>query len=413
MSTKSVRVIRSLLAAAVLAVLVFVLAARPGGDRDPQISTTRPIRQNLRSFITSNGKVEPLEPHVIQAQLTTFVEKVLAKEGQTVRRGQLLMTLDAAESRSELAHLKEQLIAAEDERRLAAGGGSPDERAQFDADLVKTNSEIARLRRESGVLQRLYAKQAATRDEIDQNRIALERAEADKQLVEQKQNAIAQRSKTQGERAVLRTDEARNSIRALEDKLNSVQVVAPVSGALYALPARAATLVHTGDVLAEVADLTRIQVRVFVDEPELGSLREGQTVEITWDALPHRIWVGRVEQLPKTIVARGSRNVGEVLCSVQNDKGELLPNTNVNTRIQTAQHDNALTIPRSAIRTEGDRRYVFVVDTGRLRKQAVTVGIGNAKDYEILGGLAENDVIALPGATELHENQSVRTGGQK
>ena len=112
-------------------------------------------------------------------------------------------------------------------------------------------------------------------------------------------------------------------------------------------------------------------------------------------------------------MARGSRNVGEVLCSVQNVQGELLPNTNVNARIQTAQHGNALTIPRAAIRTEGERRYIFVVDAGHLRKQEVKVGVFNTQDYEILTGLGENDVVALPGATELRENQAVTTGGQR
>ena len=150
-----------------------------------------------------------------------------------------------------------------------------------------------------------------------------------------------------------------------------------------------------------------------MDEPELGSLKAGQTVEITWDALPNRMWAGQVEQLPKTIVARGSRNVGEVLCSVSNEQAELLPNTNVNVRIRIAEHENSLTIPRATVRTEGDKRFVFVVDAGHLRKQQVTVGISNAKDYEILGGITDNDLIALPGNSELHEGQTVTLAEEK
>ena len=195
--------------------------------------------------------------------------------------------------------------------------------------------------------------------------------------------------------------------------MNSARVIAPVPGTLYSLPARGGTFVHTGDVLAEVADLSRVRARAFVDEPELGSLKAGQTVEITWDALPNRMWAGQVEQLPKTIVARGSRNVGEVLCSVSNEQAELLPNTNVNVRIRIAEHENALTIPRATVRTEGDKRFVFVVDAGHLRKQQVTVGISNAKDYEILGGITDNDLIALPGNSELHEGQAVTLAEEK
>src|SRR6266446_623738 len=152
MSKKSARFIQVLLVFAVLAILGLALAPRPGGETPTPISTARAVRQNLSSFIPSNGKIEPLEPHVIQAQLTTFVEKVSVKEGQKVSRGQLLLTLDPTQLQSELAHTNEQLVAAEDEHRLAIGGGSPEERAQLEADLAKTNAEIARLSREGEAL---------------------------------------------------------------------------------------------------------------------------------------------------------------------------------------------------------------------------------------------------------------------
>src|SRR5215469_9419681 len=151
-----------------LGVLIFVLAARGGRDRPLAVSIIHASRQNLSSWITTNGKVEPIAPHIIQAQITTFVETIAVREGQTVGQGKLLMTLDTKDLRSELAHVREQLITAEDEQKIALGGGSPDEIVQINADLVKTNSEIDRLRREQDSLERLYAKQAATRQEIDQ-----------------------------------------------------------------------------------------------------------------------------------------------------------------------------------------------------------------------------------------------------
>src|SRR5207253_3198003 len=287
--------------------------------------------------------------------------------------------------------IREQLVAAEDEQKIALGGGSPDEIAQLSTDLAKTASEIDRLRRERDSLERLYTRQAATRQETDQTKIALDRAETDKRALEEKKNLITQRSKPQAERAGLRIEEARDGIRSLEDKIKSAQVAAPAAGTLYSLPAKAGTYVHTGDVLAELADLKRTRVRVFVDEPELGSLQQGQAVEITWEALPNRAWSGQVVQMPKTVVARGSRNVGEVLCSVDNGQGELLPNTNVNVRIRTGDRQNALTVPRTAVRSEGNGHYVFVVDEARLRKRDIQGGISNATDYEILNGLTEQD----------------------
>ncbi len=396
-----------------LGALVFVLAARGGRETALTISTAHAVRRNLSSWIATNGKVEPIDPHIIQSQLTTFIETVRVKEGQNVSRGQVLMTLDAKDLTSELAHMREQLLAAEDERRIAQAGGSPDEIAQLDTDLAKVNSEIDRLRRERDSLERLYTKQAATRQEVEQTKTALEKAEADKRAVEERRNATLQRSKPQAERAALRIEQARGSIRSLEEKLKSAQVAASAGGTVYSLPARSGTYVHTGDVLAELADLNQLRVRVFVDEPELGSIQHRQLVEITWDALPNRIFTGQVEQLPKTVVARGSRNVGEVLCSVSNEHGELLPNTNVNVRIRTGDRQNVLTIPRTAIRTEGNAHYVFVVDQGRLRKREIGGGLSNATDYEVSSGITEQDIVALPGVSELRDGLAVIMANEK
>jgi HlyD family secretion protein len=389
-----------------------VLLASCGSEsgRPIAVSTTRAVRQNLTSWISSNGKVEPVEPYILQSQLTTFIQRVPVRQGEAVKRGQLLVLLDAQDLESDLARAKGELVTAEDEGRIAAGGGSPEDLAQLQTDLAKTEAEILRLRREAESLDRLYAKQAATGQEIEQNKNALEKAEADKRLIEQKKNAIAGRTKVQVERAGLRAEEARNAIRSLQEKLNSARVVASAPGTIFSLPARAGTFVHTGDVLAELADLTHIRARIFVDEPELGLLKEGQPVEITWAGLPNRMWAGQIELLPKTIVARGSRNVGEVLCSVANQDSQLLPNTNVDVRIRTAERDNALTLPRSAVRTEANKHFVFIVNEGRLRRRDIKVGISNSTHYEVIDGVTDNELIALPGSSELKDGASVTVG---
>ena len=66
-------------------------------------------------------------------------------------------------------------------------------------------------------------------------------------------------------------------------------------------------------------------IRAFVDEPEIGKLEQGQLVEVTWDALPGRVWKGTLETLPTTVVQHGTRMVGEVTCVIQNEDLKLLP----------------------------------------------------------------------------------------
>jgi HlyD family secretion protein len=396
----------------IVAVIV-ALGARRGRDSGTEVSVIRPVKEDLSSWVSSNGKIEPIESHILQAQLTAFIEKIHVNEGQAVSAGQTLATLDTRELRTDLTHAREQLNAAERDQQLAHSGGSPEEVTQLENDLAKINAEIGRLQTENERAQRLYSRNAATKQEADQAKNDLDRAQRDRLALEERKKARTQRLQGEAERAGSRVEDVRVTIRAIEAKLNSAEIKAPVSGIVYSLPAKAGVFVHTGDTIAELADLKRVRTRAFVDEPELGSLSAGQPVEISWDATPNRKWPGQVEQLPKAVVARGSRSVGEVLCSVDNKDLQLLPNVNVNVRIRTAEHDNVLAIPRGAIRPEGDKRFVLVAEDGKLRKQEVMLGISNATMYEVLGGLKESDVVALAGPIELHEGMIVSVKEQR
>jgi multidrug efflux pump subunit AcrA (membrane-fusion protein) len=178
---------------------------------------------------------------------------------------------------------------------------------------------------------------------------------------------------------------------------------------VYRLPVRPGEHVRLGDTLAELADLGRVRVRAFIDEPELGSILSGQDVLIAWDALPGRSWTGRTMQVPASVVQRGGRSVGEVLCSVDNRDMKLLPNVNVDVRVRTSNRPMALTVPRAAVRGSDRTRYVFVVRDSRLHQQPVSLGISSTSDYEVLNGLSESDRVALGVDTEARDGMVVRS----
>jgi HlyD family secretion protein len=392
--------------AGILAIVV-LLVALAEREPPPNVQVAQAHRENLSASISSNGKVEPVTPYVLRAKFNTFVKRVAMVEGQKVSRGQLLVELDAEEARAALARAREELLRTEEDLRAARSGGKTEEVAQLESDLRKAEAELTRLRTEREALERLLAKQAATRDELDLNKLALERAEAQWKLLQQKKDDLVRRTRVDLERASLAVERARNEVSQYAEHVQSASVVAPVDGTAYAVPVRAGDFVRVGDLLAEVADLRRVRVRAFVDEPDIGWLEAGQKVEITWDAMPGRVWNGDAEHIPQAVVARGTRSVGEVLCSVENEKLELLPNINVNVQIRVRERTNALVVPRAAVRVDGAKRVVFVVDGSALRRREVRVGIAGATDYEILEGLAEGDRVALPGEVELRDGLTV------
>src|SRR6267378_2303734 len=339
---------RILLYLLVAGVLAFVLLELSGRKPVAKISAVMPTRENLASSITSNGKVEPIEPYVMRAQLDTFVEKVHAKEGQQVKKGQLLLELNVKDASARLSEAQSKLLRAREDLRAAKAGGRTDSAAQVAGDLAKTQAERDRLQKNHEALVRLIAQQAATQDELAANDLALGKAQAEVTRLAAAKQEFDRGVRLDAERAALQVQQAQHEVAALQDKVRNGWITAPVDGTLYSQPAKAGDFVKLGDLLAEMADLHKVRVRVFIDEPELGALEPNQPVKITWDALPNQSWVGKTEIIPKQVVARGSRSVGELLCSVNNDKLELLPNTNVNVRINSKERLGVLAGPRGA-----------------------------------------------------------------
>jgi HlyD family secretion protein len=400
----------------VLAALVaFVLVRLSGRQPVAKISAVSPIRENVISSISSNGKVEPIAPFVVRAQLDTFVERITAVEGQPVKKGQLLLELNVKDATAQLAEARSKLLRAEEDLRAAKAGGRSDEAARTEGQLAGAIAQRDRLQRNHDSLQRLIAQQAATKDELAANDLDLGKADAQvKQLTAAKQE-FERGVRLDANRASLQVEQLRSEVAALEEKVRDGRIAATADGTLYSLPVKAGDYVKVGDLLAEMADLHKVRVRAFIDEPELGGLEPGEPVRITWDALPNRAWMGKTQVIPKQVVARGARSVGELLCEVNNEKLELLPNINVNVRINSRERMNVLTVPRGTVEAQGGQKFVFVilrnalgVGKATLQKREIHVGIADATNYEVLSGLQESDMIALPGDLDLKDGMPVR-----
>jgi HlyD family secretion protein len=398
------------LAGALALVVIIVIAGR---GQAPEVPIAKVSREDLASAITSNGKVEPISPFTARAQFPTFVEKVMATEGQSVHRGEVVLVLDDADTKSQLAQARTDLLSAQTALQNARAGGPPSEVAQLAGDLQKAQSQVANLERTQKSLTELVAKQAATQDELAQNAAALAQARANLRALEQRTQAVKQQAGVDAQTAAFRVKQGQDTVQSLEERLRSANVTAPLDGILYSLPVRVGDYVKVGDILAEMADLHQVRVRAFVDEPDLGWLAPDESVQVSWDAMPSRTWTGMVEQVPKQVVARGTRSVGEVLCSVKNDKVELLPNINVEVHITVRQRPGVLVVPRDTVSYDNNQHFVFVFEGGRIHRRDITVGAASPDKYEVVSGLSLGDKIAIPKDVELKDGMEIRPAEAK
>ena len=375
-------------------VAVIVLAAFVSLHRSQvTIRVGQAERETITASIATNGKIEALNNFQAYAPMATTVKKIYVQQGTWVKPGQMLLRLDDADARLQAAKAEAQLKGAEADLSAVQGGGTQEELLTTRNALVKAQTDRDAAERNLQAMQKLIQTGSASQAEVDaaQNRLKVDDAQV--QLLQQK---LKDRYSTQeiGHVEAQRA-EARASLQAAQEVLKNANISAPRDGLVYSLPVREGAFVNTGDLLVQVADLHKVRVRAFVDEPEIGKLQPGQLVEITWDALPGRVWKGTIETLPTTVVQHGTRMVGEVTCVVQNDDLKLLPNTNVSVAIITMRQQNALTVPREAIHQDADGQYVFEVVNGELKRRDVKTSVSNLTRVEVTSGLSDKAVIAL------------------
>ena len=384
---------RWLVWAAGIAVAVLLLASFMSRDDAIPVRAATVERSTIRSVISTNGKVEPLQSFEAHAPVGTTIKKLLVKEGDRVRKGQLLAQLDDADARSQAARALAQVRASQAEVSAMERGGNREEVLTLEAQLVKSRNQRDTAQRNLEALKRPQQQGAASPGEVTQAEDQLAGAEADLKLVQQRQKE--RYSQPEIAHVEAQQAEAQSAYAAAEDNLRQLNIRAPFDGIVYSLPVHQGAYVNPGDLVLQEADLSKVLVRAYVDEPDVGRLARGQRIDLTWDAVPGRTWQGSVSTIPSTVKLWGTRNVGETTCIVDNQDFKLLPNINVGVTIVTAEHPNALTMPREAIRLDDGKTFVYQIVNNELQRRDVQTSISNLTQVEIASGVAEKALLAL------------------
>jgi HlyD family secretion protein len=374
-------------------VAVILLASFMSRDDSIPVMAARVSRNTIRSVISTNGKVEPVQNFEAHAPVGTTVKKVFVREGDHVKKGNLLVELDAASAESQAAQALAQVRTSEADINSVEHGGNQEEVLTLQAELVKARGTYEAAQRNLDALKRLQQSGAASPGEVRTAQNQLDASAAELKLLESKQKE--RYSQPEVVRVEAQHSQARSAYSAAEDVLNQLLIRAPFDGIVYSLPVKQHAWVNPGDLVLQEADLSKVQVRAYVDEPDVARLASGERIEVTWDAMPGRIWTGTVTAIPASVKLHGTRNVGETTCIVSNQDFKLLPNINVGVTIVATEHLNALTIPREALREDDSVPYVYQVVNNEIRRQNVQTSISNLTQVEVTGGLPEGALVAI------------------
>jgi HlyD family secretion protein len=376
-----------------IAAAVVLLASFISRDPAVPVRAVATQRSVIRSVVSTNGKVEPMQNFEAHAPIGTTVRKILVHEGDQVKKGRLLVQLNDAEARSQAARARAQVLGSEAAIKAVQNGGSREEILTMESQIVKTRTECDTAQRNLDALRNLRQQGAASPGEVRNAEDQLKRSTADLNLLLQKQKN--RYSQPEVARVEAQQSEARAALSAAEDVLDRLNIRAPFDGVVYLLPVLQGAYLNPGDLVLQEADLSKVRIRTFVDEPDVGRLAPGDKIEVTWDAMPERTWEGTASMIPAVIKLHGTRNVGETTCVVDNRDFKLLPNVNVGVTIITAEHRDVLTVPREAVHQEDSKAYVYQIVNNELQRRDVQTSISNLTKVEVTAGLSENALVAL------------------
>lgn len=395
----------------IVAVLVMavVFGIRYFTRSEVEIRAAKVSYSDLVSDTSTNGKVEPIQNFQAHAAEPGSVQAVYVRNGQQVAAGALLLKMNSATAAARVETARSSIAQAQAAQADLRNGGSHDERIGILGDLDRAKLQVDQAQKDLAALQALQARGAASANEVAAAQSRLASSQSSLQSLQQRSTQRYSTTDQTKVQAQLRDSQA--ALSAAEQQLSQDVIRAPFPGTVYSLPVKAYDFVGAGEELVQLADLTKMQVRAYFDEPEIGKLRLDQKVTIKWDARPNDLWHGHIVRVPTTVITYGTRNVGECLIAVDDATGNLLPNTNVNVSVTTQEVRHVLSIPREGLRTLGNTNFVFLVQRGVLVRRPVQVGSVNLLNVQILSGIAPGDVVALnatSSAVDLKEGLAVK-----
>ncbi len=395
-----------------LALLLFVPAllllwwAASKRDSVQSVRFAKVTRQTIQSTIPTNGKVEPVEWAIARAVSGGVVDAILIQRGQEVAAGQTLVTIDSIDAKAALDSASARIQQLKTELGVQALGGRAADLAEIENNLKAARLQLDIATRNLNSVQRLVANQAATKLEVSAAEDSVAKAQIQVESLEARRRTLVSSADRTITESKLKEAEATADLARHRLAIDAIK--APIAGTVYQFELKPGAYLSPGDVVATVGRLNQVRVRVYVDEPELGRVEPGNPVVITWEGRPDQKWQGQVDRLPTQIVPLGTRQVGEVLCLIDNPHNELLPGTNINAEIISKVANSTLSIPKQALHYENRGKGVYKFVGDHLVWQEVKVGVSDVANVQVLSGLSEGDQVAMPGEGEIKEGVQVK-----
>ena len=398
------------------------------------VQTGKVQREDLTTIVSASGEIKPKTYVNVGANAFGKITHLFVKEGDRVKKGQLLAQLENVQSSADVNANEAGLQAAQTDA-LAADAALKTSQA----DLQRAQADYERNKLDWERAQSLFKDGLISKSDFDSRKNAW--ATADAGLV-QAQTRVAQ-AKAQKDSAEKHVAQGQANLTRVTDVLHKASYDAPFDGVVTNLPVREGETVvmgiqnAPGSTLMTIADMSVITAEVKVDETDIVNVKLGQPAEVTIDAIPKKIFHGTVSEIGDNAIVRSSgvstsqqataseeAKDFKVVVNLSDAPLDLRPGLSTTAKITTATRNNALALPIQAVTFRSKEQIdeaknapgsvqaaapaatemaskkktdsvqgVFVIRDKKAVFVPVTTGITGTTDTEVLDGLKEGDEV--------------------
>ena len=355
------------------------------GDIQEIIDATAIVKTQVNAYVK------------VGARATGKIQKMNVDVGDYVKKGQLIAVIDQRELKKEVDRLQAELNRARANlKEIEKVYPLKIKEAEENLKKAKANFEYAlwNFKREKELLKREFT----TRQDYEKAEMNLKTAKADLDFAKTSLNRLKEEYKVKLKEAESNLEAVKESLEKAKIKLSYTEIYSPIDGIVANITAREGETVVAGLQVANLITILnpdRLEVRIYVDETDIGKVKEKQKVIYFTDAYPDKIFEGYISKIYPEPVVKENIVYYLAIVKVKPDYARYLrPEMTVYAKIITGVKHNVLLIPNSALKFEGGKQYVYKVVNGKPVKVFIKTGVMGEKFTEVVEGLNEGDLVA-------------------
>jgi multidrug resistance efflux pump len=360
-----------------------------------------PVTQGLiEEKISRTGDITPSAQVTISSKVQGWVGKINVREGDLVKTGQVLVTLDTREAEATVAQAEASLEAAK--ARLKQVKATAEETVQSQIQQTKANMELAEadLKR----FQDLQERNFISRQQLDEARTKYNVAQAAYNLA---LNSLNQRTwENDIALAEAQVNQAKATLELNKAQLANLIILSPMNGGITKRFVDPGTMVKDTTPILTLMDLSEMKMVVNVIEKEFIHLQKGQAVKITVTAFPDRVFTGRIEIITPALELQS--RTAEIQISIPNPGLVMKPGMFGRAEILLRSNPQAVLVPIQSLMAEGGQDWVYVLKDDKVARRPVRKGAVRDTVVEVLQGVVPGEQVITAGQTALKDGAKVR-----